>query len=84
MDHDGQSGWASLRISQHRAGPLKHPVSRFRVARSLNAAAYVSFRDVESQLLAREVSFEGTSSLYPDWRVRSANRANTRRGTRKL
>lgn len=48
------------------AGPLKHPLSRFFVARSLNAADYVSFRDVESQALAREVGFRGQSLVFPD------------------
>jgi len=45
---------------------LKHPVSRFLVARSLDAASYVSFRDAESQALAREVGFRGESCVFPD------------------
>jgi polysaccharide pyruvyl transferase WcaK-like protein len=45
---------------------LKHPISRFLVARSLGAAHYVSFRDIESQLLAQEVGFHGISTVYPD------------------
>lgn len=48
------------------AGPLKHPLSRFFVARSLNTADYVSFRDVESQALAQEVGFRGQSLVFPD------------------
>jgi polysaccharide pyruvyl transferase WcaK-like protein len=48
------------------AGPLKHPLSRFLVARSLDAASYVSFRDVQSQVLAREVGFRGDSRVFPD------------------
>jgi polysaccharide pyruvyl transferase WcaK-like protein len=48
------------------AGPLKHPLSRFFVARSLSAADYVSFRDAQSQALAREVGFSGKSQVSPD------------------
>jgi polysaccharide pyruvyl transferase WcaK-like protein len=48
------------------AGPLKHPISRFFVARSLSAANYVSFRDAQSQSLARQVGFSGKSEVSPD------------------
>ena len=48
------------------AGPLKHPISRFLVARSLEVADYISFRDLESQALAREVGFHGESRVFPD------------------
>jgi polysaccharide pyruvyl transferase WcaK-like protein len=48
------------------AGPLKHPLSRFFVARSLSAADYVSFRDAQSQTLARQVGFAGKSQVRPD------------------
>jgi polysaccharide pyruvyl transferase WcaK-like protein len=48
------------------AGPLRHPLSRFFVARSLSAADYVSFRDAQSEILARQVGFSGKSQVYPD------------------
>lgn len=48
------------------AGPLKHPLSRFFVARSLSAADYVSFRDTQSEALARQVGFSGKSQVSPD------------------
>ncbi len=48
------------------AGPLKHPLSRFFVARALAMADYVSFRDTQSRDLAREVGFSGTCQVVPD------------------
>lgn len=48
------------------AGPLSHFVSRTFIRRALLAAQYVSFRDNESQMLAREVGFAGRSVVFPD------------------
>jgi len=48
------------------AGPLKHPLSRFFVARALSMADYVSFRDMQSRDLAREVGFSGECQVVPD------------------
>jgi polysaccharide pyruvyl transferase WcaK-like protein len=48
------------------AGPLRHPLSRFFVRRSLYAANYVSFRDEPSQALARQIGFTGKSQVFPD------------------
>jgi polysaccharide pyruvyl transferase WcaK-like protein len=48
------------------AGPLRHPLSKFFVRRSLYAANYVSFRDEPSQVLARQIGFAGKSQVYPD------------------
>jgi polysaccharide pyruvyl transferase WcaK-like protein len=48
------------------AGPLKHPLSRFLVARALSMADYVSFRDTQSRDLAREVGFSGKCQVVPD------------------
>jgi polysaccharide pyruvyl transferase WcaK-like protein len=48
------------------AGPLKHTLSRFFVARALAMADYVSFRDTQSRDLAREVGFSGACQVVPD------------------
>jgi polysaccharide pyruvyl transferase WcaK-like protein len=48
------------------AGPLRHPLSKFFVRRSLYAANYVSFRDEPSQALARQIGFKGQSQVFPD------------------
>jgi len=48
------------------AGPLRHPLSKFFVRRSLYAANYVSFRDEPSQALARKIGFTGKSEVFPD------------------
>jgi polysaccharide pyruvyl transferase WcaK-like protein len=48
------------------AGPLRHPLSKFFVRRSLYAANYVSFRDEPSQALARQIGFTGRSRVFPD------------------
>lgn len=48
------------------AGPLNHPLSKFLVRHSLSAADYVSFRDSESQQLARTIGFAGSSCVFPD------------------
>jgi polysaccharide pyruvyl transferase WcaK-like protein len=48
------------------AGPLKHPLSRFFVARALSMGDYVSFRDMQSRDLARDVGFSGECQVVPD------------------
>lgn len=48
------------------AGPLKRPLSRFFVLRTLNRADYVSFRDQESQDLVQRLGFKRTADVYPD------------------
>jgi polysaccharide pyruvyl transferase WcaK-like protein len=48
------------------AGPLRHPLSKLFVRRSLYAANYVSFRDEPSQALARQIGFTGKSRVFPD------------------
>lgn len=48
------------------AGPLNHPISKFFVTRSLFAANYVSFRDEQSQKLARDIGFTYKSQIFPD------------------
>jgi polysaccharide pyruvyl transferase WcaK-like protein len=48
------------------AGPLIRPFSRFFIARALFAADYVSFRDEQSQALARRTGFKGQSCVFPD------------------
>ena len=48
------------------AGPLRQPLSRFFVRRALYAANYVSFRDVQSQALAKRIGFSGVSRVVPD------------------
>ncbi len=48
------------------AGPLNHPLSKFFVTRALFAADYVSFRDEQSQALAHDIGFTGTSQVFPD------------------
>jgi polysaccharide pyruvyl transferase WcaK-like protein len=48
------------------AGPLINPVSKILTVRALFAAEYVSFRDEESQALARKIGYTGPSYVYPD------------------
>jgi polysaccharide pyruvyl transferase WcaK-like protein len=48
------------------AGPLINPLSKFFITRALLAADYVSFRDEESQVLARKIGFTGPSHVFPD------------------
>jgi polysaccharide pyruvyl transferase WcaK-like protein len=48
------------------AGPLINPLSKFFITRVLLAADYVSFRDEESQALARKVGFTGPCHVFPD------------------
>jgi len=48
------------------AGPLNHPLSKFFVTRALFATDYVSFRDEQSQALARDIGFTGKSQVFPD------------------
>ena len=48
------------------AGPLTQSLSKFFVTRALFAADYVSFRDEQSQALARDVGFTGNSHVFPD------------------
>lgn len=55
--------WIFLNVG---AGPLNHPLSRFFIRRTLNAADYVSFRDKPSQDLARQLGFVGQSIVSPD------------------
>ncbi len=55
--------WVFLNVG---AGPLKHRFSRFFALRALLAADYISFRDRQSQELARELGFSGKSAVFPD------------------
>ena len=48
------------------AGPITSRLSKLFTARALAAADYVSFRDPESQELARRIGFSGVSEVYPD------------------
>jgi polysaccharide pyruvyl transferase WcaK-like protein len=48
------------------AGPLSHPLSKMFARRALTAAEYASFRDSESEALARSIGFRGTSWVFPD------------------
>ncbi len=48
------------------AGPLINPLSKFFIIRVLLAADYVSFRDEESQALARKIGFTGPCHVFPD------------------
>jgi polysaccharide pyruvyl transferase WcaK-like protein len=48
------------------AGPLSSPLSKFFITRALLVADYVSFRDEESQALARKIGFAGSSHVFPD------------------
>ena len=48
------------------AGPLINRLSKFFITRALLAADYVSFRDEESQALARDIGFTGLSHVFPD------------------
>ena len=47
-------------------GPLISPLSKFFITRALLVADYVSFRDEESQALARKIGFAGSSHVFPD------------------
>jgi polysaccharide pyruvyl transferase WcaK-like protein len=48
------------------AGPLSDFLSRTFTRRALAAGQYVSFRDNESQTLARTIGFAGESCIFPD------------------
>lgn len=48
------------------AGPLIHPLSKLFVTHALFAADYVSFRDEQSQTLAKDIGFTGKSQVFPD------------------
>ena len=48
------------------AGPLRQPLSKFFVRRSLLAADYVSLRDEKSQALVNKIGFTGESRVCPD------------------
>jgi polysaccharide pyruvyl transferase WcaK-like protein len=48
------------------AGPLTGALSKFFVTHALFAADYASFRDEESQILARNIGFTGKSYVFPD------------------
>jgi polysaccharide pyruvyl transferase WcaK-like protein len=48
------------------AGPLNHPLSKAFAKRALLAADYVSFRDTQSEALARRVGYSGKSQIFPD------------------
>lgn len=47
-------------------GPLTDPISKFFARRALSCADYVSFRDRESQTLARQIGYTGRSEVFPD------------------
>jgi polysaccharide pyruvyl transferase WcaK-like protein len=55
--------WIFLNVG---AGPLKHRLSRFFALRALRAGDYISFRDRQSQELARNLGFSGRSDVFPD------------------
>lgn len=48
------------------AGPIINALSKFFITGALVAADYVSFRDEESQTLARKIGFTGQSNVFPD------------------
>jgi polysaccharide pyruvyl transferase WcaK-like protein len=48
------------------AGPLTDPLAKFFATRTLYAADYVSFRDIPSQALARNIGFAGDSQVFAD------------------
>lgn len=48
------------------AGPISNRLAKLFTNRALTAADYVSFRDPESQDLARSIGFSGKSHVYPD------------------
>ena len=48
------------------AGPLKHPLSKFFARWSVCLADYKSFRDIESQLMVRNLGIRSTTYVYPD------------------
>lgn len=47
-------------------GPLIHPLSKLFITGALRVADYVSFRDTESQVLAKNVGFSGKSQVFAD------------------
>jgi polysaccharide pyruvyl transferase WcaK-like protein len=47
-------------------GPVTRPLSRFFARYALRCADYVSFRDEESQALARHIGYTGDSQVFPD------------------
>jgi polysaccharide pyruvyl transferase WcaK-like protein len=48
------------------AGPLNHSLSKTFARRTLFAADYVSFRDLQSEALARRLGYSGKSQVFPD------------------
>jgi polysaccharide pyruvyl transferase WcaK-like protein len=48
------------------AGPLIKPLSKYFVRLALSLANYVSFRDEQSQVLAKSIGFKGPSHVFPD------------------
>ena len=48
------------------AGPITSALAKLFIVRALAAADYVSFRDPESQELARHIGFSGVSEVHPD------------------
>ena len=48
------------------AGPLEHPLSKFFARWSVRLADYTSFRDVESQVLLRNLGANAKTYVYPD------------------
>jgi polysaccharide pyruvyl transferase WcaK-like protein len=48
------------------AGPLEHPLSRFFAGWAVRIADYTSFRDVESQVLVRDLGVKAKTYVYPD------------------
>jgi polysaccharide pyruvyl transferase WcaK-like protein len=62
----GKSARLKCVVLNTGAGPLINPLSKFLITRALLAADYVSFRDEESQALARKIGFTGPSHVFPD------------------
>jgi polysaccharide pyruvyl transferase WcaK-like protein len=48
------------------AGPISHRFSKLFIRHALGLADYVSFRDAQSQALARQIGFNGASQVFPD------------------
>ena len=48
------------------AGPLSHPLSKYFIKRALSQSIYVSFRDMQSKALIREIGFNGEANVFPD------------------
>jgi polysaccharide pyruvyl transferase WcaK-like protein len=48
------------------AGPIKHPLSKYFVTRTLHLADYTSFRDAKSRAIAREVGVTVDADVFPD------------------